>query len=340
MNILFTNANDYLDVHEAFRLDYLDSLAQKYGFIIFANVNRSSTRDYSAMNLKHTYFSSKATSTDNLQKELIEVVNKYKPKKIMNNLEYYLPWFIVKDIDVEKIYFVRSCVNKLRSVAYKPLYDDQVDRESQYLAMSDRIVTDSPNSVFAIKEMYPQYADQDISLILEYVNPKKYLDLPIASNISKDVYSIGRADYQKGLYNIKDGVNYSVNHIGDRVVDDDISISPSANILGMMGFEEYKSIVQPMNYGLFPSVWESNGYTVQEAFAMGKIPIIQRGSGGNERHANVDNSLVIDFKTDHWEDAINDNLHRVAEMQEAAKDTITQQMYDNSLEKMVEVLCT
>lgn len=349
MNILFTNAHPYLNVHEAFRLDTLDKLAQKYGFIVFARITSENFTNYSSFDFRNTHFSSRGPSFETFKKEVSEIIKKYKPKKVMNNIEYYFPWDAI-ETDAEKIYFVRSCMAKLLSVATSiqggPPNADVLEKyknfkqmEEKYLNLSDRVITDSPNSKNAILEMYPQYKAEDISLALEYVNPAKYLDMPVASDISSTVYSIGRADYQKGLYNIKHSSLYDVCHIGNRDVDDSVYISSGMHITGFLTFEQYKDIIQPLNYGLFPSIWESNGYTVQEAFAMGKIPIIQKNSGGNERHATSENSIIIDFREKHWDQAILETKDKYRMMQDAAKETITQKMYEDSLEKWIAVIC-
>lgn len=348
MNILFTNAHPYLNVHEAFRLDVLDKWAQQYGFIVYARVSHGNTTDYSSLNLVNTYLSSVGPTPEKFKEETSEIIRRYKPKKVINNIEYYFPWDEI-ETTAERIYFVRSCMKKLKQVI-SPMGNDEhhdsvmrsyanfVEKEERFMLLSDMIITDSPNSVNAISEMYG-IPPNEIDTVLEYVNPTKYLSIPSPTKFSDNVYSIGRADYQKGIYNIRQSSKYNVTHIGRGEVDG-IGLVPShIKVTGFMDYSEYIPMIQSMNYGLFPSVWESNGYTVQEAFAMGKIPIIHRGSGGPERHATTENSIVIDYFEDHWEDAIDQHKENFRSMSDAAKETITVKMFNDSLEKFVEVIC-
>ena len=75
---------------------------------------------------------------------------------------------------------------------------------------------------------------------------------------------------------------------------------------------------------------------MQECLAMGKIPIIQKGSGGHERLCNNENSICIDYENDKWyEKALDEYSYN---MHEAAKSTLTQEMHQQSLEKFIEIM--
>jgi hypothetical protein len=69
---------------------------------------------------------------------------------------------------------------------------------------------------------------------------------------------------------------------------------------------------------------------------MGKIPIIQNGSGGHERLCNPNNSISIEWTEQNWWEEALDKYDPT--MHDAARSALTQKMYEDSLEKFVEIL--
>ncbi len=83
-NIIFTNAESYAQVHEAFRLDNLNALAAEHGFAIFANViDDGSYPEYSHV----TY-----TDPENLMTDFAAFCATEKPSKIVNYIDYLTQW--------------------------------------------------------------------------------------------------------------------------------------------------------------------------------------------------------------------------------------------------------
>jgi glycosyltransferase involved in cell wall biosynthesis len=347
-NVLITNAHPYLHVHEAFRLDTIDAWAREFGFDVIARVTAGNTFDYSSMGLTNTRFAT-AVDPNELRLEFRGLLQKSDPQRVINNLEIFVPWDLV-ETTAEKMYFFRSCAAKVlhqillendsgpQATEAMLDYIHYLDLECQFIEISDTFITDSPNSAAAITEMHPEIELAGIGL--EYVNPSKYLAVPVSKERDAAVYTVGRMDYQKGLQNIKASTQYEVIVIGAPELHTISTHDSSFNYKGQLPFEKYAPLVADCNFGLFPSIWESNGYTVQECLAMGKIPIVQKGSGGNERLVrHMENGLIIDFKTEHWADWINDLPDAaVFKMQQAAKDTLTHSMYRNSLEKWANLI--
>lgn len=345
--VLITNAHPYLHVHEAFRLESIDVWAREFGFHVIGRVTRGNTFDYSTLGLTNTTFTTPHQDDETLTQEFTELLRPHQPRRVVNNLEIFVPWDLVHT-DAEKMYFFRSCAAKLLKVMQDQNdssehaqtaiadYAAYVQREQRFVMMSDTFITDSPNSIKAIKEMY-HYVD-DIKLGLEFVNPDKYLQVPIATTRSSAVYTVGRVDYQKGLQNIKPSDRYDVLVIGLAEVHGRDFLEGRFTRLGMLPFEQYREKIAHCQFGMFPSIWESNGYAVQECLAMGKIPIIQAGSGGNERLVrHMENGLVIDFRTEHWQTYIDQLTDaEIVRMQNAGKQTLTQKMFRDSLEKWAE----
>lgn len=336
--LIFTNINQYLTTHEAFRLQRLIEWAELFDCYFFvrrcdsSNVIPHPKLFYSSIFPDHT-----------LLKHEIDMVLKYiKPNKVINLLEKFFPWDLVQT-DAEKIYFVRSCAKKLFKILIEygadrstlEIYKELSEREELFINISDRLITDSPNSQNAVMEMYKKKTP----ICLQFINPTKYNSLPLPTN-KKLVYNIGRRDYQKGLHFIKSPKKYNVISIGKFEVSEKEYISTNIERIKCSNFENYINIIKTAYFGIFPSIWESNGYAVQECLAMGKIPIVQKNSGGNEYLCNKDNSIIIDFKKGNaeWEQII-ESVDLLENMAECARLSVTYKMYKDSLDLFGEQIC-
>jgi len=343
--LIFTNYNRYLATHEAFKLDLFEDWHKRFGLDFFIRISEPVDIDYHKY--PNFYFTSVAPEKTELKKHIDEALKKFKPQRVINFLEKFFPFNLV-ETDAEKIYFVRSCAAKLlqrlesfnneSQQFYNCLnrYKELAEREKKLLNLSDRYLTTSITSVNAVKELY----GIECELCLEFINPTKYREVDYGLNKNL-VYNIGRRDFQKGLQFVKSPENTKFISIGKKEVGADECVNKNIECLDVLDFNEYRSIIQECVYGIYPSIWESNGYAVQECLAMGKIPIVQKNSGGNERHLTKDNSFVIDFNLGNtsWEQIIEQNLN-FRPMQEAAKEAITFTMHNNSLEQFIEKIHT
>lgn len=339
--LLFTNINKFLQTHEGFNLNMLHTICEDNGWYAF--VRPTDDVYYDKKLYPRFYFSTIKPDYDLLRVQIDEVLSLVKPTKVVNLLEKFFPWNLV-NTTAEKIYFVRSCARKLSqeikkhaddSIIYdraNNLYEELAKREEYFISLSDRIITDSPTSAAAIKEVY---GIDNIPIGWEYINPTKYNTMTRPADFVPVVYNIGRTDFQKGLQYVREPKKIWFISIGGAAVGEDNIRGKATEINGLFSYEEYAPIIKDCNYGLFPSFWESNGYAVQECLAMGKIPIIQKDSGGNERLCNLDNSFVIDFPTTDWEEIIFDNM-KMQEMSAAARDTLTYDMYKESLDRFID----
>ena len=320
MNIIFTNVNEYVMVHEAFRLDMLNNWAKEYGWQIFARIlDNKKYPEYSNV----TY-----SDRQNIKEDFSVFCKKHKPKKICNYIDYLTMWEVV-DYDCEHIYFVRSCYAEVIKRTNQNVNKWWLYNENRWIRSADKVLVACPESQRAVKEHY----DIDADIVLEYVNPKKYLEVSIP-DFSKSAYYVGRFDKQKRFNLIKQRQDWNIVGIGKHELDD--TQYSAMKTYGVLPFEKYKNYIEKSVFGLYPAIWESNGYGVQECLAMGKIPIIQKGSGGHERLCNNENSICIDYENDKWyEKALDEYSYN---MHEAAKSTLTQEMHQKSLEKFIEIM--
>lgn len=305
--------NRYASVHEAFRPQVLSDLYQKYGIPSFAVILDDGVYpELPGVKYCHKKY--------DYQKQFDEYCRQHNVKRVCNFIDY-----LTHDIshDYEDVYFVRSLYAANKHI--ESMNEEWMLREIDRIHSADVIVTDSPNSQQAIQDHY----QLESKLCWEYINPSKYH----AVNIDTDpehYYIIGRHDKEK-RFDIIEG-NSRVTAIGKSELGSQTYINYKS--LGVMPFEDYIPHIQNATYGLFPSLWESNGYSVQECLAMGKIPIVQKGSGGNERLCNSNNSIIIDYDKNSWKiQPVN-----LKDMQQAAKETLTQNMYQQSLEKFIEIM--
>ena len=343
MNILvFTNLNRYLSTHEAFRVERLIEWAEYLGIYFF--IRRLD--DTPKIEHKQLIYSSINPSHQILVKEIQDVLNQIKPKRVVNFLEKFFPWELVHT-NAEKVYFLRSCAKKLYTIVreqfsnslfvmeFLEIYKELSKREEGYLQRSDRVITDSKNSANAIHEAYGLTAE----ICLSTINPTKYQNLPLPQS-RRSAYNVGRRDFQKGLHFVRSPKRYSLVCIGKAEVGVTRCTSDNIKILDCQPFEEYNRIIQDCTFGIFPSIWEGNGYAVQECLAMGKIPVVQRNSGGNEEYCTQANSVIIDFNQGNfdWENVL-DQLKEIPAMCENARKTITNEMYLEGLDRFGELIC-
>lgn len=337
MNLVVSNINHYLMVHEAFRPDVLSEWAVRYNFQIYLMVNERMSEDELIDYPNITY----SPVGDVTSEHLNEYIRNLNPQKICNFIEYYFPQHLI-DYNCELIYFVRSCA----AMAYDAVLSDTlgfghgmmktyVEREAKYIRQADKVLVACPNSYNAVKEFYP---DLEPEIVLECHDLTKYWDVPISDNPSRDAYYIGRIHPQKGTHNLQNVREWTYHFFGETEhlyseLFEDLEYVKH----GRMRFEEYKDLIADMPIALFPPLWESNGYGVMEALCMGKVPIVQRDSGGNERWIEHGvNGFVVDFATEDWTQLVNDRNLRP--MMEAAKSTIPRDLHIRTLEKFVEVI--
>lgn len=337
MNLVVSNINHYLNVHEAFRPDVLSRWATEYKFQVYLMVNERMKKDELVEYPNITY----SPIGDKTGEHLNEFICDLKPDKICNFIEYYFPQHLI-NYDCELIYFVRSCA----AMAYDAVLADSlgfghgmmktyVERESVYIRHADKVLVACPNSYNAVKEFYPEI---EPAVVLECHDLTKYWDVPIPTTWSQDAYYIGRIHPQKGIHHLQNVDNWTYHFFGET----ERSYSELFEDLeyvkyGRLTFEEYRDIIADMPIALFPPLWESNGYGVMEALCMGKVPIVQKDSGGNERWIEHGvNGFVVDFATEDWTHFIEGTDLRP--MMEAAKDTIPRDLHTRTLENFVKVI--
>lgn len=338
-SLLISNHNAYTSTHEAFKLANLAKWADSFGVEVFVRCF-DDTPKLDHPKLHYT----DAQDDETIIRDLENVLTRLRPEKIVNLVEGYFPWNMI-DSNAELIYFVRSCAAKTLDVITHTrehtfgwmdaveAYTVRAEREARYLKHSDRVVTDSPNSEIVIRQYYGIHAD----VCLEYIDPDLYrLPRPIDS---RHVYNVGRTDYIKGLHWVSASPYHSVTIIGDRELGAYSCIASHMRPYSWLPREQYVDLIRDCVFGIFPALWESNGYAVQECLAMGKIPVIQEGSGGNQRLATPSNSVIVDFGYGHgdwWSCLRNLDIER---MSECARDTLTHKMYLDSLERFGNVIC-
>jgi hypothetical protein len=337
-SLLISNHNHYTSTHEAFKLSNLARWADRFGVDVFVRCF-----DDTPTLLHPRLHYTRAATDEDVIRDLDAILLRLKPAKLVNLVEGYFPWHLV-DTNAVKVFFVRSCAAKMLDIIQNVLvkseagvsaieaYTTRAQREEEYIRLSDSVITDSPTSQTVIKEYY----GIDSSLCLEYIDPARYrMATPCNAKL---IYNVGRTDFIKGLQFVRKPLGHLVMNIGQKELGDHHCVADHMVQYGWLDLDHYRPLIQDCVFGIFPALWESNGYAVQECLAMGKIPIVQSGSGGNERLCTVNNSILVDFaygQTD-WESQLAIDY---SSMLEAARDTLTEPMYVASLEKFGNLIC-
>lgn len=338
-SLLISNHNAYTNTHEGFKLTNLVKWSELFGVEFFVRCFDNTPK------LEHPRIHyTDAKDDETIIQDLQQVLSLLKPSKVVNLVEGFFPWNMV-DTNATKIYFVRSCAAKTLDVIADTrdntfgwmdavhLYTERAEREERYVRMSDRVITDSPNSQFTIQQYYSINAD----ICLEYIDPDLYrLPTPIDQSL---VYNVGRADFIKGLHWVAQSPNHQVINIGSNELGSYSCVADHIQSYSWMPREQYLELIANTIFGIFPALWESNGYAVQECLAMGKIPIVQDNSGGNMRLLTPDNSVTVEFLRGHghwWESVSDLDVNTISQN---ARDTLTHDMYLASLEKFGDIIC-
>lgn len=315
-----TNLNFYLSCHNAFSMQILESVGKKFNMHFYVR-RLDTTPTY--MSPYITYSSDVRPSDTNILKD----ISKLKPKIIINFIENYFPSQVIKQLDAYKVYFVRSCDAELEGKAYPfTRLPELIASERAHVLLYDEFITDSPTSA----EVFAKHYNKTCKIMWEYINPSPYRQLINKADLNdKRIYNVGRHDRQKRVYLLK-SYTKGIVHIGKTEVDNKDDLPDISSFSkGCMPWPDYMPLIETIPVGAFPAVWESNGYAVQECFAMGKVPIVQWNSGGNTRLCTSDNSIITDFQS-RW-NTLPSKVNKT--MLEAAAETITLDMYKLSLEK-------
>jgi glycosyltransferase involved in cell wall biosynthesis len=103
-------------------------------------------------------------------------------------------------------------------------------------------------------------------------------------------------------------------------------------------FEDWYPRVKSIPFSVNPSIYETNGFAVQEALMMGKIVLVQENSGGNCLHIkHGENGFVVDFETTDYESMLDSlSLAELTRISNNARQTIDTSLYAKSVSEYVE----
>ena len=285
-----------------------------------------------------------------VEKICCDLVSKYRPKKLLFFNEFYFLKYFLK-INVEKIYFVRSLskplIKALKSHSVKSFqYESSVLMEERRARTEslviDQVDTYIVDSLFS-KEMLKKYYQKKGTYIPGLIKTDLFSNVKTPKFNSLTAYYIGRTDWQKGLQRIKKPSLFSLFIIGGQILTKGgLSHLSNAKHLGWMKANEYIPIIESIPFTIFPHLWESNGLTVQEAMTMGKIVIVQKGSGGLEEHIQHGyNGFIFDFGIQQdWEIflkklALDFDLRYISSN---ARNTIKKNGYEKSINDLVKII--
>jgi len=344
--MLFTTTNHYTETTATFNLNLLNYYAKKYNFIVVSF--------YSSLPYTANYYENLSNviliNANNYFEEILDnIVRKYKPKKITNNIDFFY-YFQIFKYDVYKQVFIRQCYQKILKVLENIKEESieltrAIDREKvratneqNYITSPNKIFTCSETSKNAIKEYY----GKDAVVIQQFTNIKKFLDVPFPNYNLKKTYNVGRTDYIKNVFSINPN-NYHFTQIGSSLLTDKESkktLNNTNHYDGFFDFNFYINIIQSIPICLTPCLFETNGFTVQEALCMGKITLVNENSGGNLQFIkNNENGFVIDFKNNYEDFLDNLDIDTLKKVSKNAKETFKPELFYNALEDYFLQVC-
>jgi glycosyltransferase involved in cell wall biosynthesis len=156
----------------------------------------------------------------------------------------------------------------------------------------------------------------------------------------KTYYNVGRTDQLIKNISALKPVKYKLVLIGKSLYSNDLGYMKNTihykNFLTSSDWIEKTKLI-PISVN--PCVYETNGFAVQESLQLGKVTVVQEGSGGNTQHiVHNENGLIVDFNGDY--ESILDSLSIVSlkRLADNAKQTIPGSLYRNSISTYVQEL--
>lgn len=365
MNLIISYFDKYYETHGTLSPYYADRLAEKSNskVICFYSKDLACPSNSMLRGLKHTEFVELSqrgifdlydivygVGSPVVQRICDEIVNRHSPKTLFFFNEFYFFQYFTK-FSGKKIYFVRCLSKKLLSILQQ--FNDgsaiwaetirieklRMVSEEKVLLNADCYVADSFSSSRALKAFY----GVDSIVVPGIIDKKNFESVEEPNFKRKAAYFLGRMDLQKGIQNIKSPTTYELHVIGHEILSPIPPPIPcGAKRHGHLSFEEYINIISSIPFALFPHLWESNGLTLQEALAMGKVVIVQKNGGGYEEHiVDGENGFFFDFQASgHWETfldklAVRFDLKKISAQ---AKESISSDGYEYSINSLAKII--
>ena len=365
MDLIITYYDSYYNFHGTLNLNYACQLSLKSNsrvICFYDKISQSKIIDnYKLLNQIDFISLNKITNNiytiiyDEYSKEVEKLchslVLKYKPKKLLFFNEFYFFKYFLK-INIYKIYFVRSLSKPLiKSLKKYPIpsfqYNTSISMEKRR-ARAEKLVIDKADlyitDSFFSKKMLKDHYKKESLCIPGLIDTTQFSIVKSPNFNILSAYYLGRTDWQKGLQRVKKPAIFSLYIIGDQILTEGGLFSLSnAKLLGWMIPNEYIPIIESIPFAIFPHLWESNGLTVQEAMTMGKIVVVQKGSGGCEEHVKDGyNGFSFDFgNNEDWEIflrkiSLDFDLKNISYN---ARNSIKKDGYEKSIENLAKTIC-
>ena len=365
MNLIIMYHELYYDFHGTLNLSYASECSLKSSSKVICFYDKKGR--YNIINkykkqFNHIDFIDLSENTKNIyniiydeyskdvEKICLELVSKYEPKKLLFFNEFYFFKYFLKT-DIEKIYFVRSLSKPLLKAlknhsSTSSQYDSSIFMEERRLRTESLVIDQADSYIvdsFFSKKMLKKHYQKEGVYISGVIKTDCFSRVKMPQFDLLTAYYIGRTDWQKGLQRIKNPSFFKFLIIGGQILTKGgVSHLSNAKHLGWMKFDQYVPMIEKIPFALFPHLWESNGLTVQEAMTMGKIVIVQEGSGGLEESVqNGFNGFTFDFgiKQD-WENflkklAVDFDLRYISSN---ARKTIKKSGYEESLKDLAKII--
>jgi glycosyltransferase involved in cell wall biosynthesis len=299
-NLIITFQTDFTENHGGFNLELVKNIANEIGFKVCV-IGRDKPQlevDYFVPMPPNAYLNLAKQRPDdsNINFHFVKYINDH--KIAINNLLFFMEWHLwpnlkpFRDISNRVFSFSRIIVKSL--VEHSEIQNSSImlKYERAMMEESDYILCGSPGIK---KDIHRHYNNGDkvrvVPIYSSYLEKMSKVKKRVANPFSQDVLYVGRTDHQKGYWRIK-SKRFNVRHLTS---DFKLWESGPNEKLTNDWYMKIKDEMHEM-FILLPAIYETRGLIVQEAMALGLIPLVQNNEFGlAEQIENGVNGFLVDF---------------------------------------------
>jgi hypothetical protein len=297
-NIIITFQTEFTKNHGGFNLDIVKKIAKSinYKVCVIGWENDDTEIDYfipmpktASLNLNR-----QRPNDSSINFYFVDYINKN--KIAINNLLFFMEWHLwpnlkpFRDVANTVFSFSRIVVASLVEVCDEIKNSDiMLSYEKMMMKETDFVLCGSNGIKNDIDRHYSNFNKTFVieifsSRLKELANYKK----KVANPFSKNVIYVGRTDYQKGFHRIKTN-QFIVRHLTPKYTlwED----GPKENLI-----KNWHTLLEDEMFILLPALYETRGLIIQEARALGLIPLVQNNSFGlAEQTTHGVDGFLVDF---------------------------------------------
>lgn len=310
-NILLTFQNEFTENHGGFNLDIVKKIAKviNYKVCVIGWENNDSEIDYFIHMPKNCSLnlSKQRPNDSSINFHFVDYINKN--KIAINNLIFFMEWHLwpnlkpFRDVANTVYSFTRIVAASLLEISKEVKNSDvMLSYEKMMMKETDFVLCGSEGIK---KDIDRHYSNHDRIFVIEIFSSRleklsKYKKKQCNPFSNKVVY-VGRTDHQKGFHRIKSNKFYVRQLTPEFTLWDN---GPKEKLI-----KDWHLLLDDEMFILLPALYETRGLIIQEAKALGLIPLVQNNNFGlAEQTTHGVDGFLVDF--DQSVDCIIENIFR------------------------------